>query len=70
MKLLNPITPLILFGVIYIVSIYINSNINKALIIWVLNIYFLFLSNIYISYIIFLKKLGSYTSKIVDIILI
>ena len=69
-KLLNPIALLILFEVIYIVSVYINLNIDKILIIQILNICFLFLFNIYISHIIFLKKLGNYIFKIINIILI
>ena len=70
MRLLNSIILLILFKVIYIISIYTNLNIDKTLVIQVLNIYFLFLSNIYILYIIFSEGLRSYISEIIDIILI
>ena len=61
---------MILFGIIYIISIYTNLNINKILIIWILDIYFLFLSNIYISHIIFLEGLRNCIFGIIDIILI
>ena len=69
MRLLNPIILLILFGVIYTISICTNLNTDRILIIWALDIYFLFLSNIYILYIIFLEGLRSYIPKIINIIL-
>ena len=70
MRLLNPVAPLIPFKVIYIVFIYTNSNIDRTLIIQVLDIYFLLLSNIHILYIIFSEGSGSCTFEIIDIILI
>ena len=69
MRLLNPITSLILFKIIYAISAYTSLNTDKTLIIQVLNIYFLFLSNIHILYIIFLEGLKSCTPEIMDIIL-
>ena len=70
MRLLNPVEPLISFGVICAVFICINLNIDKALIIGVLDIYFLFLPNIHASHIIFSEGSGNFTPGMVDMILI
>ena len=66
MRLLNPIELLILFGVIYAVSAYINLNIDKTLVIGVLNICFLFLPNIHALHIIFPEGSRNVTPGIID----
>ena len=70
MRLLKLVTLLILIGVIWAVSVWINLNMEVILIIGIFNIYYLLLSRRYTSYLINSIGSGSITPGIITIILI